>query len=147
VDASTSWGVGLTYRGKWLAWKFREGWFSEGRCIGWGEMVAIELALRTLVAAKVKNAHLSLRSDNQGVIGALAAGKSYNAQENTILQQILQLYHEHSIWFTITYIPSKENPADPPSRGEFASRKLMIGSPPKIPNHLKKYVLHSVHSV
>jgi hypothetical protein len=93
-------------------------------------MVAIELALRTLVAAKVKNAHLSLRSDNQGVIGALAA-----------------LYHEHSIWFTITYIPSKENPADPPSRGEFASRKLMIGSPPKIPSHLKKYVHHSVHSV
>jgi hypothetical protein len=147
VDASTSWGVGITYRGKWLAWKFREGWFSEGRCIGWGEMVAIELALRTLVAAKVKNAHLSLRSDNQGVIGALAAGKSYNAQENAILQQILQLYHEHSIWFTITYIPSKENPADPPSRGEFASRKLMIGSPPRIPSHLKKYVLHSVHSV
>ncbi|KAJ7366284.1 hypothetical protein DFH08DRAFT_662182, partial [Mycena albidolilacea] len=56
-------------------------------------------------------------SNNQGVIGVLTVGKSYNAQENTILQQILQLYHKHSIWFTITYIPSKENPADPPSRG------------------------------
>jgi hypothetical protein len=40
-------------------------------------------------------------------------GKSYNAQENAILQQILCLYHEHAIWFTITYIPSKENPVDP----------------------------------
>ncbi|KAJ7355970.1 hypothetical protein DFH08DRAFT_933727 [Mycena albidolilacea] len=91
VDASTSWGIGLTYRGRWLAWKYREGW-----------------------------------SDNQGVIGVLAAGKSYNAQENAILQQILRLYHEHEIWFTITYIPSKENPADPMSRGEFLSKRQLI---------------------
>jgi hypothetical protein len=144
VDASTSWGIGLTYRGKWLAWKYKEGWFSDGRCIGWGEMVAIELALRTLVASKVSNVHLHLRSDNQGVIGALAAGKSYNAQENAILQQILRLYHEHSIWFTITYIPSKQNPADPASRGELASRRLIIGSPPKIPFHLHPFIHHSV---
>jgi hypothetical protein len=50
------------------------------------------------------------------VIGALAAGKSYNTQENTILQQILHLYHEHEIWFTITYIGSKKNPADDVTR-------------------------------
>jgi hypothetical protein len=102
VDTPTSWGIGLIYWGKWLAWKFHEGWFSEGRCIGWGEMVAIEMALYMLVAAKVKNAHPSLCSDNQSVIGMLAAGKLYNTQENTILQQIFQSYHEHSIWFTIT---------------------------------------------
>jgi hypothetical protein len=146
VDASTSWGIGLTYRGRWLAWKYKEGWFSEGRCIGWGEMVAIELALRTLVVSKVSKAHLHLRSDNKGVIGALAAGKSYNTQENAILQQILRLYHEHEIWFTITYIPSKENPADPMSRGEFPSKRKLIGSPPKIPFHLHPFVNHSIQS-
>jgi hypothetical protein len=78
-------------------------------------MVAIKLALRTLVALKVSKVHLHLRSDNQDVIGALVAGKLCNTQENTILQQILHLYHEHKIWFTITYIPLKKNPADPMS--------------------------------
>jgi hypothetical protein len=146
VDASTSWGIGLTYRRRWLVWKYKEGWFTEGRCIGWGEMVAIELALRTLVVSKVTNAHLHLRSDNMGVIGALAVGKLYNAQENAILQQILRLYHEHSIWFTITYIPSKENPADPMSRGEFLPKRRLIGSPPKILFHLYPFVNHSIEA-
>jgi hypothetical protein len=146
VDASTSWGVGLMYHGRWLAWKYKEGWFTEGRCIGWGEMVAIELALRTLVVSKVSNAHLHLRLDNMGVIGALAAGKSYNTQENAILQQILRLYHKHAIWFTIMYIPLKENPADPMSRGEFPPKRRLIGSPPKIPFHLYPFINHSVEA-
>jgi hypothetical protein len=106
--------------------------------------VAIELALQTLVASKVSKEHLHLRSDNQGVIGALAAGKSYNAQENTVLQQILRLYHEHEIWFTITYIPSKKNPADPMSRGEFPPRRQIIGGPPKILFHLQPFINHSI---
>ncbi|KAJ7334223.1 hypothetical protein DFH08DRAFT_635847, partial [Mycena albidolilacea] len=80
-------------------------------------MVVIELALCMLIAVKVKNTHLSLQSDNQGVIGALATGKLYNVQENTILQKILQLYHEHPTWFTMSYIPSKENLANLSSRG------------------------------
>jgi hypothetical protein len=99
VDASTGWGIGFIYRGRWLAWKYIPGWFCEGRCIGWGEMVAIELALRTLVASGVRNAHFKLRSDNQGVIGALAAGKSYNAGEHhptthpTALQRTFHMVH------------------------------------------------------
>jgi hypothetical protein len=80
------------------------------------------------------------------VIEALAAGKSYNTQENAILQQILRLYHEHEIWFTITYIPSKKNPVDPMSRGEFPSRRQLIGSPPKIPYHLFPFINHSIQS-
>jgi hypothetical protein len=107
-------------------------------------MVAIELALWTLIASKVSNTHLHLRSDNQGVIGALAAGKSYNAQENAILQQILRLYHKHSIWSTITYIPLKQNPADPASHRELASKRLIIGSPPKIPFHLQPFINHNL---
>ena len=45
ADASTSWGIGLVIDGKWLAWQFKEGWRSEGREIGWAEMVAVELAI------------------------------------------------------------------------------------------------------
>jgi hypothetical protein len=46
------------YHKKWLAWQFKEGWKSEGREIGWGEMVAIELATWTLVTAKFANIHI-----------------------------------------------------------------------------------------
>ncbi|CAL1715691.1 unnamed protein product [Somion occarium] len=41
VDASTSWGIGLVANGKWLAWQLKPGWKSDGRDIGWAEMVAI----------------------------------------------------------------------------------------------------------
>lgn len=144
VDASTSWGIGFTFKGKWLAWKYKDGWFSEGRCIGWGEMVAIELALRTVIASKLANVHFKLRSDNQGVIGALAAGKSYNEQENAILQHILSLFHDHSIWFTIEWVASAENPADDPSRGIFGPKEKLWPHPPKLPRHLKQYIHHSI---
>lgn len=144
VDVFTSWGIGFVFRGKWLTWEYKEGWFLEGRCIGWGEMVAIELALRALIASGVTNAHFILRSDNQGVIGALAAGRSYNAQENVILQQILRLYHEYSIWFTIVWVPSKENTADAPSRAIFPPRSRLYPYPPKVPRHLKEFIFHSV---
>ncbi|KAF7347710.1 putative reverse transcriptase domain protein [Mycena venus] len=138
VDASTSWGIGLVYRGRWLAWRFKAGWRLEGRNIGWGEMVAVELALRTILASSLSNVHLTLRSDNQGVIGALAAGRSYGVQENIILQHILHLFHKHKIWFTIRYIPSKENPADAPSRGILPHRSKMYPYQPRTPTHLKE---------
>lgn len=144
VDASTGWGIGFTYKGRWLAWKYIPSWFCEGRCIRWGETVAIELALRTLIASGVSNTHIKLRSDNQGVIGALAAGRSYNIQENTVLQHILRLFDEHSIWLRIEWIPSEENPADAPSRGTFAHRSKLYPNPPKIPYYLRNYISHSV---
>jgi hypothetical protein len=143
VDASTSWGIGFVFQGKWLAWKYKEGWRAEGRNIGWGEMVAIELAIRTLATAGYRSAHFSLRSDNQGVIGALAAGRSYGTQENATLQRILHLYEQYDIWLTITYVPSKENISDGPSRGEFPPAKNIFPFPPAIPAYLKQYIKHS----
>ncbi|KAF7334414.1 putative reverse transcriptase domain protein [Mycena venus] len=137
VDASTSWGVGLVFRGRWLAWKFKEGWRANGRNIGWAEMVAVELAVRTVVASGVANAHIALRSDNQGVIGALAAGRSYGIQENAILQHILFLFHKHRLWFSITYVNTKENPADAPSRGILPPRTEMYQRQPRTPDHLR----------
>jgi hypothetical protein len=70
VDASTGWGIGLILNGKWLAWQFMDGWKSDGRDIGWTEMVAVELAVRTLVTGKYISCHVTVRSDNKGVVGA-----------------------------------------------------------------------------
>ncbi|KAJ7161584.1 hypothetical protein C8R46DRAFT_818762, partial [Mycena filopes] len=82
-------------------------------------MVAVEMAVRAAIAAGHKNAHFILRSDNKGVVGALAAGRSRGRQENAIpsLQQILYLYEEYGIWLTVEWVASKDNIADAPSRG------------------------------
>lgn len=144
VDASTSWGIGLILDGKWLAWEFKNGWRTDGREIGWGEMVAIELAVHTLVAGKVANAHVVIRSDNQGVIGALGAGRSKGSQQNLILRKIVWLMQEHGIWVSTRYVNTKENPADDPSRGVLLNRKDLVPHPPAIPHHLKAFVHNSV---
>lgn len=130
--------------GKWLTWEFKEGWRSDGREIGWGEMVAIELAIHTLLAGRISNGHVIIRSDNMGVIGALRSGASRGTQQNAILRKIIWLMQEHNIWVTTEYVNTKVNPADDPSRGVFPPRKNLIPSVPAIPNHLKPYVHSSV---
>jgi hypothetical protein len=144
VDASTGWGIGLVIDGKWLAWQFKEGWNSEGREIGWGEMVAVELAIRTLVTAKFSNVHIIMRSDNQGVVGALKAGRSRGTQQNAILREIVRLIQEHDLWISAIWIPTSENPADDPSRGVLADKKSLYAFPPKMPFHLAKFVHNAV---
>ncbi|CAK5263722.1 unnamed protein product [Mycena citricolor] len=137
VDASTSWGIGLVTGGRWLAWKYKEGWKRAGRNIGWGEMVAVELAARTITSQGARRKHYKLRSDNQGVVGALAAGKSYNTEENNILQHILELFEKFELNFTIEWIASKDNPADDPSRGVLSSKESFFTSHiPELPLHL-----------
>lgn len=144
VDASTGWGLGLTLDGKWLAWQFISGWKADERDIGWAEMVAVELAVRTLVSAGYKNSHIIIHSDNKGVVGSMRAGRSRNAPSNAILRHIVALLQEHSLWITTEWVSTKLNPADAPSRGNFASRSLLFPFPPKIPHHLKPFVHPSI---
>jgi hypothetical protein len=145
VDASTSWGIGMVLDGRWLAWQFKPDWKSEGREIGWAEMVAIELALRTLITGKFTRCHVIVRSDNQGVVGALKAGRSRGTQQNLILREIVKLIQDNELWVSTIWIPTSENPADDPSRGIFPGKKLLYPHPPKLPFHLTNYIHKAVH--
>ena len=89
VDASTSWGISLVLDGRWLGWEFKDNWNSDGREIGWAEMVAIKLALCTLVVGKFTKCHIIIQSDNQGLIGVLKAGRSHGTQQNLMLHEIV----------------------------------------------------------
>lgn len=140
VDASSSWGIGFIMDQKWLAFPLIHGWKCDKRDIGWAEMVAVELALRAVINAGFHDCHFILRSDNSGVVGALKADMSRNSQQNAILRQILQLFHSFNIWLTVVWIPTKENPADAPSRGSFGTKNDMFPFPPAIPVHLSPYV-------
>nr|GAT51024.1 DNA breaking-rejoining enzyme [Mycena chlorophos] len=80
-------------------------------------MVAIEFGLRLAVERGFTDTHFHIRSDNQGVIGALDSGKSRNSEQNRVLRRIVSLLRTHSLWISTTYVPSAENLADAPSRG------------------------------
>jgi hypothetical protein len=144
VDASTSWGIGLVLDGKWLAWHLEDGWQAEGREIGWAEMVAVELAIRTLITGKFRNCHIIVQSDNQGVVGALRAGRSRGTQQNMVLHEIVKLIQNHDLWISTTWIPSSDNPADGPSRGILPGKDSLYPFPPKIPFHLTKFIHKAV---
>lgn len=144
VDASTSWGIGLVLDGRWLAWQFKEGWRTEGREIGWAEMVAVELAIRTLVTGNFGNSHIVVRSDNQGVVGALKAGRSRGTQQNLVLREIVRLIQDCNIWISTIWIPTLDNPADGPSRGHLPGKALLCPFQPKIPFHLSKFIHRAV---
>jgi hypothetical protein len=143
VDASTSWGIGFILDGKWLAWKLLPGWQSEGRDIGWAEMVAVELAIRVLICAGFRDCHVMLRSDNQGVVGALAGGRSRNSEQNAIVRRIVSLFRDANIWISTTWISTHDNPADGPSRGTFPPLTDLFPSRPAIPAHLVTFVCNA----
>ena len=140
VDASTSWGIGLILDDKWLAWQFKQGWQSEGYEIGWAEMVAVELAVRTLIAGKFTHCHIKIRSDNQGVVGALKAGRSRGTDQNMVLREIVKLIQDHDLWISTAWIPTLENLADGPSRGSFLGKRSLCSHPPALPAHLTKFI-------
>lgn len=117
VDASTSWGIGVVFDGMWQAWKLLPGWRTNGRDIGWAEMLAIELGLRLAIHEGHSDVHLQIHSDNAGVIGALGSGKSRNPEQNRVLRRIVALMRAHSVWLTTFQVPSLLNVADKPSRG------------------------------
>ena len=144
VDASTGWGIGLVLDGKWLAWQLREGWNSDGREIGWAEMVAVELAIRTLITGKFSRCHVIIHSDNMGVVGAMEAGRLRGTQQNSILREIVRLIQDHEIWISVTWVPTLDNPADGPSRGIFPGKDQLYAYPPKLPYHLANFIHRAV---
>lgn len=140
VDASTSFGIGFLADNRWLAWRLLPGWNSEGRDIGWAEMVAIDLGLRALVHSGLRNVHLHFHSDNQGVVGALKAGRSRSLAQNDILRRLSSFALDHDIWLSVDWVKSADNVSDGISRGAFPQSAARFRFPPPLPSYLKKFV-------
>jgi hypothetical protein len=116
-DASSSFGLGVVIGNLWWSWRLVGPWKSEGRDIGWAEAVALELAVDGVIKSGVRNASISCRCDNQGVVYAWAAGRSRNPRQNAILLSIMQKAAQANLTIEVIYIASADNPADNPSRG------------------------------
>ncbi|KAF5335751.1 hypothetical protein D9611_009705 [Ephemerocybe angulata] len=139
VDASGK-GIGFLWNGRWAAWKLSKGWRSGGRDMQWAEMVAVELGLRTLIAAGVHSTHIRVRSDNRAVVTALSSHVMRGSQEASILREVLALCKAHAIAIMPVWVWTKFNPADPLSRGEFPSWDSYVDTAIEIPIHLEQFV-------
>lgn len=144
IDALTTWGVSFVTGDKWLVWELRLNWKSEGRDIGWAEIVAVDLSVHALVNAGFNNCHIILESDNSGIVGALAAGRSRSLLQNAIFCRIIDTFQSVSIWLIIVWVPSATNKADGPFRGLFPSRCMLFAFPPRIPPYLMPFIHNSV---
>jgi hypothetical protein len=140
VDASSSWGIGVVFAGEWEAWRFSTGWDTDGRNIGWAEIVAIELGLLFAVHKGFSDTHFLIKSDNQGVIHAIKGGKSRSPTQNLVLQHITSLLSQHKLWISSLYVPSVDNLADPPSRGYPAVGFPRAISSPTLPSYLLPFM-------
>ncbi|KAJ3858156.1 hypothetical protein EV359DRAFT_24876, partial [Lentinula novae-zelandiae] len=82
-------------------------------------MVAIELAVRTLISSGCRGIRTRIYSDNKGVVGALRRGCSRGPQQNLILQKIIELLQQYNIWVEPEWVSTNDNTADTPSRVKF----------------------------
>ncbi|KAF5326525.1 hypothetical protein D9611_000986 [Ephemerocybe angulata] len=142
VDASVK-GIGYTNGNQWAAWELTRGWRSEGRNIPWAEFVAVELGLRMLAADKTGGRIVRVRSDSTSVVEALSmkSMRETRWQDNAILKKILALCDEHRFAMAIEWVPTKENPADDPSRGVYGNWDNRAGPKIAIPVHLEHLVM------
>ena len=141
VDAS-GWGIGFVFGTRWLAWTFKRTpnipLDGNGKIImSWAELLAVEVGLRSLIAAGHRSTSITVFSDNTGVIDALNKKswcQQYGLEES--LQIILSLCGDYRIELRPRWVSTKDNLADMPSRGVFPPRSLSFKFPPKLPERL-----------
>ena len=140
VFIDVSFGIGLLIDGQWLAWHLLEGWKSDSCDIGWTEMVTVDLGLHTLIHSDCHDYHIAFHSDNQDIVGALKAGRSYNSTQNEIFHQIIANFYNHKIWLSVSWIKSEDNILDSISWGILPLSIACHDHPPSIPSYLKPFV-------
>jgi hypothetical protein len=145
TDASTSWGVGIVIGNEFDMFKLHadwRNWEDSPKDIGWAEFVAVELAVFFLLSSRrLRNRHVLIHVDNQGVVGAWKSRSSRNPAQNEVLGRILRMLLRAQCFLSMAYIPSGDNPADMPSRGiapANLSRADWAGFPTRLRNVLNR---------
>lgn len=145
VDASTDWGVAIVWGGKeYSAWRWLEGWNHAPGCnIGWGEGIAVELAIVLLDQLGLSNRRILIRSDNMGVIGAFDKHRSRNWMVNQCIRRSDVISIARHLEFELVYVASEDNLADPFSRGERVAGFTRIETDIPLPGALTPYLAHA----
>ena len=143
-DASSGVGIGIVIRGRWRAWRLLPGWKTTNgqRDIGWAEALGFELLIRTIDLILVDKQHVKVYGDNTGVIEGWHVGRHRNAAVNSIFREIHSFLEttERILSVIPHYVPSANNPADPPSRGTYGPEHLFLPHFP-IPEHAREFIV------
>ena len=132
-DASSGFGIGITIGNRWRAWRLLPGWKSDGRDIGWAEAVGFELLTLFVISSSNDSAHFKVYGDNKGVVEGWWKGRSRNKQTNTVFRRIHNVLEARQHTIHTRYVPSKQNPADEPSRGVYPPITRLLPSLPVPP--------------
>jgi len=139
-DVSSGFGIGIIVGEQWRAWRLLLGWKSGGRDIGWAEAVGFELVVLTVMSSSSSNTNFRVYRDNKGVVEGWWKGQSRNRQANLIFCCIHTIMGAKQSTVHTRYVPSKENPADKPSRGIYLSTSLLLPNVP-IPPELRELIV------
>jgi len=143
VDASTSWGIGIIFGDKWISWQLAPSWKVPGRDICWLETLAVEFAVYILAAQGFRDCSVIIHSDNQGTIGSIQKGRSPNIDINLSVRRACSILIPHFITPILIYVPSKDNLADPLSRGELGPHHTRLHKPFQLPDELRNFFLNA----
>lgn len=116
-DASSGFGIGITIGKRWRAWRLLPGWKADGRDIGWAEAVGFELLSLAILSSGDRSSHFKVYGDNKGVVEGWWKGRSRNKQTNIVFRRVHAILETRQCTIHTRYVPSKDNPADEPSRG------------------------------
>lgn len=134
-DASSGIGIGIVVDNRWRAWRLIPGWQTARgakRDIGWAEAAGFELLVHALDKLTQPDSHVIAYGDNMGVVEGWWTGRHRNTEVNSVFKRIhnLLLISPRIAAIHTEYVPSKDNPADGPSRGIYPPQQLLL---PRIP--------------
>jgi hypothetical protein len=127
-DASSGISIAIFIQGRWRAWCLISGWQSldGSQDIGWAKVVGFKLFVRPgleALGATLRSSTITKELSKDGGI-LEAKNKPTNSVFHKIHSFLTQFNHSVSIYSA--YIPSKSNPADPPSRGLYPPAELLL---------------------
>lgn len=138
-DASSGHGIGIIVNGFWRAWELIPGWKRDGRDIGWAEGVGFEFLIRTIVGSQTTGVHFKVYGDNRGIVEGWWAGRSRNRASNEVFKRVHRVLASAKCSVLTRYVPSRDNPADGPSRGIYPPTKFLL-PPIDIPIELQPFI-------
>ena len=143
-DASSGFGIAITIRDRWRAWRLIPGWqtLDGARDIGWAEAVGFELLVKSIPGFVGVSGHFKIYGDNKGVVEGWWNHRSKNTASNRVFRRIHAFLEpfNHSFSIHSAYVPSKDNPADPPSRGLYPPVELLLPEI-QLPADLSRFII------